>query len=339
MPQKQYRNSNLFSIDFGAIEAVLEDANAPIISQSELLISKALQYPDEIYENATAEEMQFFLAQLRLQAKQVAQARLSDGRSFSDAGKVVQSWFGNTENKLKTADKRIAKTLSSYAANLHAQAEDVRRRNEEKQRFLGEEAPKKDVQIGQSISGESIITAKPPNSVEGYALEGGLEIEPELPSVSLVWQVKDFDINQLDLEKLRSFLTPFAIKNAINSHIKKYGANQISGVEYEQTVASKLLPGKSVGAREPDPSKPQPPIQGMKLSEQTMLGANSHSRQLSEELPTTNETIPPRNIESNKIPGAGLVNKTNFAPRKVEEPWGSREAFKEDRASWKKGGS
>ena len=69
MPQKEYRNSNLFSIDFEAIETVLEDANAPIISQSELLISKALQYPDEIYENATAEEMQSFLAQLRLQAR------------------------------------------------------------------------------------------------------------------------------------------------------------------------------------------------------------------------------------------------------------------------------
>ena len=174
---RNYKGNNLFSIDLEAIERVLEDANSPMLSQAEQIISKAIEYPNEINENAEAEELKSFLAQLRLQTKQVAQARLSDGRPFSDASKVVKAWFGKTEGKLKTADKRISKILSSYASVLHAQAEEIRRRNEDKQRLLREEEQKEEIPIIQATSGESIISAKPPNSVRAQELEESLEEE------------------------------------------------------------------------------------------------------------------------------------------------------------------
>ena len=98
---------------------------------------------------------------------------MSDGRPFSDASKVVKAWFGKREDKLKTADKRILKILSSYASVLYAQAEEIRRRNE-------------DIPIIQATSGESIISAKPTNSVRVQELEESLEEEPEVPSVALV---------------------------------------------------------------------------------------------------------------------------------------------------------
>ena len=237
---RNHKDNNLFSIDLEAIERVLEDANAPMLSQAEQIISKAIEYPNEINENAEAEELKSFLAQLRLQTKQVAQARLSDGRPFSDASKVVKAWFGKTEDRLKTADKRISNILSQYASALHAQAAEIRRRNEDKQRLLREEEQKKDIPIIQATSGENIISAKPPNPVRVQELNERLEEEPEVPSVALVWQVKDYDINRLDLEKLRNHFSESAIKNAIKSHIKQHGAHQILGVEYEQTVASRL---------------------------------------------------------------------------------------------------
>jgi hypothetical protein len=81
---RNYKDNNLFSIDLEAIERVLEDANSPMLSQAEQIISKAIEYPNEINENAEAEELKSFLAQLRLQTKLVAQARLADGRPFSD---------------------------------------------------------------------------------------------------------------------------------------------------------------------------------------------------------------------------------------------------------------
>ena len=237
---RNHKDNNLFSIDLEAIERVLEDANSPMLSQAEQIISKAIEYPNEINENAEAEELKSFLAQLRLQTKRVAQARLADGRPFSDASQVVKAWFGKTEDRLKTADKRISNILSQYASALHAQAAEIRRRNEDKQRLLREEEQKKDIPIIQATSGENIISAKPPNPVRVQELNERLEEEPEVPSVALVWQVKDYDINRLDLEKLRNHFSESAIKNAIKSHIKRHGAHQVSGVEYEQTVASKL---------------------------------------------------------------------------------------------------
>ena len=239
MPRK-HKDNNLFTIDLEAIERVLEDANSPMLSQAEQIISKAIEYPNEINENAEAEELKSFLAQLRLQTKRVTQARLSDGRPFSDASQVVKAWFGKTEDRLKTADKRISNILSQYASALHAQAAEIRRRNEDKQRLLREEVQKEDIPIIQATSGESIISANPPRSFRIQELENNLEEEPEIPSVPLVWQVRDYDINRLDIEKLRNHFSESAIKNAIKSHIKQHGPNQITGVEYDQTVARKL---------------------------------------------------------------------------------------------------
>ena len=62
---RNHKDNNLFSIDLEAIERVLEDANSPMLSQAEQIISKAIEYPNEINENAEAEELKSFLAQLR----------------------------------------------------------------------------------------------------------------------------------------------------------------------------------------------------------------------------------------------------------------------------------
>ena len=231
MPQN-YKNSNLFSIDFEAIETVLEDANKLLLSKAEEIISKAHDYPDQINGVTEAEELKSFLAQLRLQTKEVAKARLSDGRPFSDASKVVKEWFGKIEDRLKAADKRASKALSSYATALHKQAEEIRQRNEEKQRDLQHGT----IPIVQASDGKEIISAKPTASYE----DEGMEKELEIPDVPLVWQVKNYDIYQLDLEKIKHHLSDYAIKNAINSYIKKHGPHQLSGVEYEQIVAKNL---------------------------------------------------------------------------------------------------
>lgn len=48
---------------------------------------------------------------------------------------------------------------------------------------------------------------------------------------------------------------------------------------------------------------------------------------------------PDREVSVNRdlIPGAGLTPKPKNYVRKIDEPWGSREGFKRDRASWKRG--
>lgn len=41
-------------------------------------------------------------------------------------------------------------------------------------------------------------------------------------------------------------------------------------------------------------------------------------------------------VNRDLIPGAGLATKPKNYARKIDEPWGSREDFKRDRASWKR---
>ena len=42
-------------------------------------------------------------------------------------------------------------------------------------------------------------------------------------------------------------------------------------------------------------------------------------------------------VNRDLIPGAGLAAKPKNYVRKIDEPWGTREDFKRDRASWKRG--
>ena len=97
---------------------------------------------------------------------------------------------------------------------------------------------------------------------------------------------------------------------------------------------------KIVQRQTPSLSKSKSSNQDLKLSQQAMLGSRSSPRKLSDDISTPNETsAPEKSIGSDKIPGAGVVKRSTYTPRKVEEPWGSRDDFKKDRASWKKGGS
>ena len=66
---RNHKDNNLFSIDLEAIERVLEDANSPMLSQAEQIISKAIEYPNEINENAEAEEVK--LSKLGLEKQRI----------------------------------------------------------------------------------------------------------------------------------------------------------------------------------------------------------------------------------------------------------------------------
>lgn len=227
------QNSNLFAIDFEAIEAVLEDANRPLIAKAEDILNQAGNFSEDINDNTEADTLAKFLRDLRSQQKELSRARLSDGRPFTDAAGVVKEWFGKVEDRLKAADSRLAEKLSVYTASVAAKADAVRRRNEELERLANQQTEQK---IGEAVTGEPIVTVKvsPSEPVQER------ELEPDVPEVQMVWQAKAFDLETVDIEKLRHYFTDYAIRLAINSHIKENGPHQIGGVVYEQVVAKKL---------------------------------------------------------------------------------------------------
>jgi len=233
--RRQAHNSNIFSINFEAIEKYLEDANRPLILKAEEIIQRASSFPDAIDSNSTAEDIIKFLKELRAHQKEVRQARLSDGRPFTDAAGVVKEWFGKTEERLKASDIQLASKLSSYTSAVAKKAEEVRKRNAELESLdLGQK--ENQIEIGHASSGEPIVTMATPAS----PIVPIIEEEPEVPDVQLIWQAKEFDIQSLNLEKLRPYFSEYAVKSAINAHVKDHGPNQIEGVKYEQVIAKNL---------------------------------------------------------------------------------------------------
>ena len=81
-----------------------------------------------INKNDIANEVTELLKQLRQLNRQVT-SRLSDGRPFTDATKVVKNWFGRTENKLKALDRKLASQLALYTKSVTAKVEEVRLKN------------------------------------------------------------------------------------------------------------------------------------------------------------------------------------------------------------------
>ena len=233
--RKPEKRSNLFSIDFEAIEKVLEDANGPLIEKVAAVLDKASEMPEAINSNEVADEIIQLLKQLREVNREVSQARLSDGRPFSDATKVVKNWFGRTENKLKAFDKELASKIAEYTNFVTAKLEQVRLKN------ISTESPEladhtNVNMIGQASDGVPIVQTNV-NQSPNRNIDHN---EPEVPEVNMDWEVKSFNSNQLDLEQLRAFFTEHSLKLAIISHMRKHGANKLTGVTYEKVVSKKL---------------------------------------------------------------------------------------------------
>ena len=223
------KNSNLFAIDFGAIEAVLEDANRELIAASNQILERSRQFPENLNDNKTAEKLANFLRELEKQKKEVSQARLADGRPFTDASKVVKRWFSHTENELKEVESQLKDRLAKFSISAAIKANEVRISNEQNQ---SQPQVEREHPIGQSLTGDVIVTV---NTGAKTPLTSSQQ-EPEVPNVKLTWQVKDWEIENLNLEMLRHHFSDGAIRYAINAHIKENGPNKIPGVAYEQVV-------------------------------------------------------------------------------------------------------
>ena len=229
------RGSNLFSIDLEAIEAVLADANATLIQKAENLIAESSSFGGEISDIDQAEKLRKFIKVLRSQTKEVSNARLNDGRPFTDAANVVKTWFGRTENKLKTTEKQLSRLLANYTLKAQREAEEVRKRNANLQSFSTNVKNPEPQVVGVASSGEAVVQVNRPNQ----SSEVMLEPVPEAPQIELALQVQSFQRDRIDLEALRPFLTDYAIQNAINAHVKKTGV-KLDGVIYEEVVTKNI---------------------------------------------------------------------------------------------------
>lgn len=137
-------DSNLFKIDFDIIERVLADANALLVGKVKNLQEDVEHINFPLEADADVDKAAELLKRARELTKELSKARLSDGRAFSDAAKIIKNWFSAREDSVK----RIVGTLSNGIEN----AERARRAIVTKTRVESTSSP-----IGESVSGDTVV--------------------------------------------------------------------------------------------------------------------------------------------------------------------------------------
>ena len=209
-----------------------------INGQAQNILAEAKSYPDEIDSVEEAERIKTFLKGLRSQTREISGARLSDGRPFTDAAGVVKEWFSPIETRLKASDRRLSAILANYTSKVQREAAEIQRRNEERKAEVNRIEKEKNNVLGVAVTGESVVTVN--REVKEETVE--LEDVPQAPDVQLIWQVKGFNRDEINLEILRPYLTDNALKLAINAYIKDNGPEPMDGAIYEQVVATEFEP-------------------------------------------------------------------------------------------------
>jgi len=221
---RKTKNSNLFNINFDTIEASLADANSKLVGETESLLLSANQLPEQVGNNEEADDLKKFIQKLRNQIKEVASARLSDGRPFSEAKNVIKHWFLNTEDELKAKNKTLSERLVKYTSQIVHEASNQKDRKE-------------NTTIGISFAGDPVVSVNvtTPNL---NLNEGSLNIE--IPDVPLHWEVKSFNRDLIPIEKIRHYFTENSIRQALNKHLHDNGPHQLLGVEYIHALDKNL---------------------------------------------------------------------------------------------------
>ena len=234
-PRQIAKDSNLFKIDFDAIETVLADANARLLERSDELVASASRLPEYINGKDDVDDIKEAVQNIRAQIKEVSQARLSDGRPFSEAPKLVKNWFKATESKLKKIESILSDRLSDYAS-LHAlEVERTRHKNEQEKNNFNNANECEEVTVGTTVSGDPVVSVNNNDLPMGSDEIGSL---PDVPDVPLNWEVKSFDKSIVPLETLRQYFSDHSIRQALNKHLKDNGPNQLVGVEYIQKLGN-----------------------------------------------------------------------------------------------------
>jgi hypothetical protein len=210
------RDSNLFKIDFDQIERLLGDANSDLSRKVDNILSRADDLPIVIENKADAEKSQKLIQEIETLIQEVSQARLADGRPFTEAAKVVKKWFSRSENNLKKKEAFLSDRLAEFAIQIQTN------RNTPEIENIGAKSA-----IELSVDREPTVTLE----------EESHQVLHEAPlDVALQWEVKSFNRAFIPIEDLRDYFSDSSINVALKKHLIDNGPNQLEGVEYVQRL-------------------------------------------------------------------------------------------------------
>ena len=189
-------NSNLFHIDEDGIRRTLAEANAPLVRRRDAL----LDVRRRMTQGTPSTELNDMLAQLRSLQKEAKAAKMSDGRSFNRAVKVVKTFFDE-----------LLEPVEASIASITREAE--RRRTAE----TNARTP-----VIATADGEIVCESGPPAS--------------SFNALTEVWEVTGFDRKAIDLNALRGCFSDYQIGFALKKHLEAHGPHALPGVTYERKL-------------------------------------------------------------------------------------------------------
>jgi len=213
MQRSHGSNSNLFAIDYGAIETTLRDANARLLKRRDDLLAAFARAPAPLALDEDIDRARHFAKQLERAIREAKRARLSDGRPFRDASATVKVFFDEIEKPLKNTLQAILKRLTDAA--------------HQSQSTPSTPPVPTSTPVGIDTSGEIIATAElhPPSQPGAQHAE-----------IQLAWEVEGYDRTGLNLEALRNYLTDAAILAACRKHLADNGPHKLDGVVYREVA-------------------------------------------------------------------------------------------------------
>lgn len=212
-------NKNLFNVDIDAIKITLENANEifteNIISLKnmyDLLPSKIIFEKDFDDSIAYIESSEKFLNESK-------QFRLANGKPFRDATKTVNDYY-------KSIDGSIEQELNIVKERMNAKVNEEYKIKKEYEQILSLFINDSPSPLATSSDGEIIIDSSCENS------EILMEIELNKKKFKMQHTVVDYDLQNLDLNKLKDYFTKSSILSACKKHIR-YENKKLDGVEYK----------------------------------------------------------------------------------------------------------
>jgi hypothetical protein len=215
------RGRNLFALDQASIESTLAEANGHLLKERDDLLHAFERLPDSLDTLAQIETTQTFARKLEGLLAESKQARLSDGKPFSEATKVVKDFFARIEGPLKAVLQEIIDRVTNAALRQRRLDDGTARLDLEN--TSDEEPPSDHQPLSPAIRGR-----------DGAAVIAIADASPT--QISMEWIVADFDRHVLDLEELRPFLTDSALTVACRKHLEANGPHRLKGVRYKQVA-------------------------------------------------------------------------------------------------------
>lgn len=230
------------------VEAYLQEVSERVIETKEELL--ALEPPEdhEVTDDAGAEEMTDYIKNLNGCAKNFESLRKTEKAPYLELGKTVDAFFKNEVSPMRIAKARAQGPLNAF---LTKKAEEERKARDAEAKRLREEAEAKaaqaEAEAKANMTPESETTLKQAIRTEQKAerfeksVESGRGLAAAhgqtgaVASIHKKWVGEITDIENIDLEALRKFISRDDLQKAVNRFVSDGGRNLRGTSIYEKS--------------------------------------------------------------------------------------------------------